>query len=73
MFVEKWVFVHLIGSFTATIIGYGLLRVFEIIIYQINVLFFHPYKFHKAGNEYKIKSPTRIVILLLHNYVEVMF
>ncbi|PHS35404.1 MAG: hypothetical protein COA82_04935 [Alkaliphilus sp.] len=57
-FVEIWVFSNLIVSITASIaaysgisiavsaliIGYGMLRVFEIIIYQINVLLFHPYR-----------------------------
>ena len=55
------------------IVGYAILRVFEVIIYQLNVLFFDPYRAEKRGEVYKIKSPTRMVILLLHNYVEVMF
>lgn len=54
-------------------VGYAILRVFEIIIYQINMLLFDPYRTLKKGKEYIIKSPTRTVILLLHNYIEVMF
>lgn len=88
-FVDIWVLGHLIAAIISTfigyyigskanwlmyiIIGYGMLRVFEIVVYQLNVLFFHPYRAAKAGEPYKIQSPTRMVILLLHNYVEVMF
>lgn len=88
-FVEKWVLGNLIGAFIATIIGYNLsnkffpilwiiliyavLRVFEIIIYQINVMFFDPYAKEKKGEDYRIKSSVRMVVLLLHNYIEVMF
>lgn len=52
---------------------YGLTRIFEVIIYQINVLLFHPYRAAKEGKEYFIKSPIRMVVLLLHNYVEIIF
>lgn len=89
MFVEAWVLGNLVVSIISTlvayhlginskkimffIIGYAVLRVFEVIVYQLNVLFFDPYRAEKRGEVYKIKSPTRIVILLLHNYVEIMF
>ena len=88
-FVEKWVLGNLIFGLISTLIVYylpdkylwvtyiigiyGCLRVFEVIIYQINVMFFDPYRASKKGEVYKIKSPVRMVILLLHNYVEVMF
>lgn len=88
-FVDAWVLGNLIAAVLSTvlgyyigskanwlmyiIIGYGMLRVFEVVVYQLNVLFFHPYRAAKTGKPYKIKSPTRMVILLLHNYVEVMF
>lgn len=88
-FVEGWVLGNLIAAIVSTLIGYylgnklkwvmyiviiyAMLRVFEVIIYQLNVLFFAPYRSEKEGNVYKIKSPTRTVILLLHNYIEVMF
>lgn len=52
---------------------YGSLRVFEVIIYQINVVFFDPYRAHKAKKEYKIKSIRRMILALFHNYVEIMF
>lgn len=87
-FVEKWVIFNTIFSFVSTIIAfflnpkiefvlwfimiYGIIRTFEIIIYQMNVLLFDPYRASKNGEVYKIKSPTRIVILLLHNYFEIV-
>lgn len=84
-FVELWVFGHLLASIMASciiyhltpgyqvliycILGYSALRVLEIIVYQINVLLFHP-----IGNEnYYIKSARRTLILLLHNYAEIIF
>lgn len=86
-FVELWVLFNLVLSISVSIIvylgdnnlfmyfliGYGLFRTFEIIIYQINVILFHPYRSRLIGKEYKIKSPTRIVILLFHNYFEIIF
>lgn len=88
-FVDLWVVGNLIAAILSSIIVYNLtienkyivyiiliysfLRVFEVIIYQINVLFFHPYRAKKQGKEYKLKSVTRMVIALLHNYMEIMF
>jgi hypothetical protein len=48
-------------------------RIFEIVVYQINVMLFDPYRALKAGRRYAIKSPTRLVLLLIHNYVEIIF
>ena len=87
IFVEKWVLFNLLFSIISSVVlyntklyylsmicsVYGLLRAFEVIVYQINVLFFDPYRAHLAGRKYYIKSPTRMVILLLHNYVELIF
>jgi len=88
LFVDIWVLGHLLLAFVFTlltyyfgqkfkivvyvIVIYGILRVFEIIVYQLNVLFFDGYRKRKKGEAHKIKSATRMVILLLHNYFEVM-
>lgn len=87
-FVEGWVLGNLIISILCslvvywvplaswilyTLLVYGLLRVFEIIVYQLNVLLFDPYRAQKQNKEYAIHSATRMVVLLLHNYVEIMF
>jgi hypothetical protein len=85
-FVDKWVLSNTIFAIIVAIImpitrwtlwikiilTYGSVRIFEIIIYQINVLLFDPYRAHKAGKSYSIKSPIRTVILLLHNFVEII-
>ena len=52
---------------------YGYLRVFEIFVYQVNVLLFDEYRARKGGIEYKLRGYRRIVILLIHNYFEVIF
>jgi len=66
---------------------YSCLRVFEIVVYQINVMLFHPYRakvkkikyVSKAPPTldnrvmYRIKSPLRMIILLIHNYLELIF
>ena len=54
-------------------VAYGGIRVFEVFIYQINILLFDEYRARKAGKKYAIRSYRRIVINLLHNYVEVIF
>ncbi|MDU4660565.1 MAG: hypothetical protein E6Y39_10605 [Clostridium butyricum] len=88
-FVDLWIVGNMIGAIISTGIAYNLsmnnkiiiysillysvLRVFEVIIYQINVLLFHPYRAQKTGQNYKIKSVTRMVVSLLSNYVEIMF
>lgn len=66
------------------LILYAVLRTFEMIIYQINVLFFHrlnttfreiPTTNSTSGSneEYRIKSATRTVLLLILNMVEYVF
>ncbi len=84
-FVEVWVlgnlFVSLVCTFFAInthlpifvaifILAYSFIRVFEISVYQINMLLFDQYKNPSA---YKVKSYRRLVILLFHNYVEIIF
>jgi hypothetical protein len=66
----------------ALIIGiYSMLRVFEMLVYQINVLFFHRMNGYFHGStqsgadqakpaEYVIKSATRTVLMLVLNMVE---
>ncbi len=88
-FSDKWVvantglsFISLLVShyfeenlFIKILLLYGALRIFEIIIYQINVLLFHPYKalFVDKKLEYRIQNPYRSVVLLGHNFLEVIF
>lgn len=47
---------------------------FEIIIYQINILLFHPYRamvVQKKG-KYRLQNPYRSVVLLGHNLMEII-
>ncbi|MEW4371003.1 hypothetical protein [Paenibacillus kandeliae] len=86
--VELWVVGHVLLSFIAVIIAnyfgtikwiiyplmiYGFLRNFEIIIYQINVLLFDQYRSERKNIPYKIADYRRMVILLFHNFVEIVF
>jgi hypothetical protein len=85
-FVDMWVLSHLAISLAAVFVavyspypvfgclfmGYGFLRTFEIVVYQINVLLFDEYRVVKAGGEYHLEGYRRIVLLLLHNYFEII-
>ncbi len=88
-FSDKWVMSNTLLSFISLLVShyfeenflikilltYGALRIFEIIIYQINVLLFHPYKALVVDKkeEYRIQNPYRSVVLLGHNFLEVIF
>ena len=82
LFSEIWVTAHLLLGVICSLImiytpylwlgyvilGYAMLRSFEIFVYHVNVLLFDPLK---AGVEkYKIKSATRMIILLFCNIAE---
>ncbi|MDH8678727.1 hypothetical protein QE109_11240 [Fusibacter bizertensis] len=88
-FADKWVVFHTlfslstlitvhyfdIGLWGNIILGYAAIRVLEIVIYQINVLLFHPYKalIIEKRKAYILKNPYRSVVLLGHNFIEVIF
>jgi hypothetical protein len=83
-FVEFWVMGHTLLALFLFILGrniptipkglvifflaYGFLRIFEMTVYQVNVLLFDPYR----KPDYAVNSYRRLVILLFHNYVEVI-
>lgn len=86
-FVDFWVLGHLTLSLVSIFIavnsphpligyifmGYGFIRTFEIVVYQTNVLLFDEYRVIKLGGEYHLEGYRRIVLLLLHNYFEIIF
>lgn len=86
-FVEYWILGNLLCSVCSSLVAYcsscswlsillslyGIFRIFEIVVYQINVMLFDPYRARKEKRRYAIKSPTRLVLLLMHNYVEIVF
>lgn len=53
-------------------VSYGALRVFEIVVYQLNVMLFDEYRLAKSGKTYALRGYLRIVLLVLHNYVEIL-
>lgn len=85
-FVDAWVLGHLLLALVSLLIAsrypgailssllvcYGVLRVAEIAIYQANVLLFDEYRAFKAGRKYALEGYRRIVLLLLHNYAEII-
>jgi hypothetical protein len=85
-FVDIWVLGNLIFSFLCLtilsapqvrwweilILCYAGVRIFEVVIYQINVLLFDEYRAKKANLKYTVRGFRRIVLLLLHNYIEVL-
>jgi hypothetical protein len=60
---QRWVWI--------VIVTYGALRVYDIVVNQINILLFDEYRARKAHRPYAIRSYRRMVLLLLHNYVEI--
>lgn len=87
VFVELWVIFNLLfalfGSLiiinnrskllSYVILIYGSLRIVEVIVYQLNVAIFTPYRKSLKGETASINSSTRMVVLLIHNYVEMIF
>ncbi len=85
--VEVWVIIHTVLAMVAAItvylhpenvvatifLIYGALRIFEIVVVQVNILLFDEFRARKAGKPYSIRGYRRIVLLLLHNYAEIVF
>jgi len=61
---------YYVGLFIAV---YALLRVFEVVVYQTNVLLFDEYRATKAGRDYALHGYRRMVVLLMQNYFEIIF
>lgn len=53
-----------------TFVILAIMRTFEILIYHVNVLLFDRLKVESRGGEYAIKSPIRMLVLLLINMFE---
>jgi len=86
-FVDGWVLSHLVlsivfvflvsqfptGILALLLVAYGALRVFEIAVYQVNVMLFDEYRAAKKGIDYALIGYRRMVLMLMHNYVEIIF
>lgn len=83
-FVDHWLLFHTILSFVflwissldsiSSIVKYGFviygsLRIFEIFIYQLNVMLVHPFQ----SNNYTLIGYRRMTIALIHNFFEIVF
>jgi hypothetical protein len=85
-FVDAWALSHLVLAAFAAVVApqsagsavlvslalYGLLRTFELVVFQINLLLFDEHRSARAGRQYTIKSYRRTVVLLLQNFVEII-
>lgn len=56
-------------AFKYVLLVYGCFRMFEILIYQVNVILVHPYK----TENYSLNSYRRMTIALIHNFIEIIF
>lgn len=85
-FVDTWVLGNLILAIVSVYIVsfpnmpkiavwvitiYGIQRVFEIFIYQINVLLVHPFRSKEPA--YTLFSYRRMTVALIHNFFEIIF
>lgn len=83
-FVDSWLFGHTLLALLYVCIAnlewipiavkyalliYGCLRMFEILIYQLNVILVHPYN----TVNYTLNSYRRMTIALIHNFIEIIF
>lgn len=85
LFSEIWVIFNLIMSITASLIMtphlnpslsialcvYAVWRSFDIFVYQVNVLLFDPIRVGR--DQYRIKSTTRMILMLIINFAEYIF
>lgn len=82
--VDSWVMANFLLSFLAlvivvnsssiwligAIIMWGVIRVIEIVVYQVNVLLFDPYKKMNL-QAYALRGYRRLLILVIQNYLEI--
>jgi len=86
-FVERWVLGNLIFSIVFVmlsssteiewwevfLLSYAGIRVFEVVVYQLNVLLFDKYRKEKSGGKYFLGGYERLVICAMLNYAEILF
>ena len=53
--------------------GWAVIRVFEAVVYQINVLLFDVYRARRAGKKLEVAGFLRLLVLLIMNYIEIIF
>lgn len=68
-----WLFVSPFHVWWPIFLIYPGWRILGLVIYLLNVTLFHPYQQIKEGVGHYVRGYRRIVLLLLHNYIEVLF
>jgi len=86
LFTDAWLLAHLVAAASLVFVpsmrgierlewvavGYGGFRVFETLVYQINVLLFGGYRRGRWRQPQVVLSRRRLVVTSLQNYVEVI-
>jgi len=86
-FVDAWALGHLVISLLAVaivtryptgpialgLVVYGVFRTVEIVILQLDIMLFEPYRRHKAHLPHSLRGYRRSVVLLLQNFGEIVF
>jgi hypothetical protein len=86
-FVDAWVIGNSVLSVIALLVAevcpksfwaymlviYGILRIFEVVTYQVNVVFFDAFRKPTVDESYQLRGYRRILILSIHNYIEILF
>jgi hypothetical protein len=85
-FVDAWVLGNLVIAALCVLLSppgvislwewialiYGAVRVFETVVYQVNVLLFDEYRAKKLGKPYAVRGYRRLVVLAVQTYVEIL-
>jgi hypothetical protein len=86
-FTDGWVLGHLLASILLAVassvpglawwelifIIYAGFRIFELVVYLINILLLNQVRVGKEKKRYSFREYRRIVILAIHNYAELIF
>ena len=65
-------YVSILYALNLILLVYGIIRIVEIVIYQMNVFLFDEIRDKRKKIEYSVRSYRRLIILLLHNYIEII-
>ena len=82
--VDAWVLLNLALSVIALLLAsydgpcvfvlgfmiYGGIRLLEVVVYQVKVVLFDPYRQPRSTPDYAVRGYRRLVLLALHNYFE---
>lgn len=86
-FVDAWLLGNLVVSvialkvstapqirwWEAVFVFWAVIRIYETVVHQANVVLFDRYRARQAGRKYRVRSIERLVILAIQNYFEIIF